>query len=80
MTENSEVAELFSNYVIPNYARKPIAFVRGKGTRVWDSSGKVYLDFLGGIAVQGAGHWVQQERPEQVSTLLLQFLAAARAS
>ncbi|NLE67608.1 MAG: aspartate aminotransferase family protein [Lentisphaerae bacterium] len=56
MTENSEVAELFSNYVIPNYARKPIAFVRGKGTRVWDSSGKVYLDFLGGIAVQGAGH------------------------
>jgi pimeloyl-ACP methyl ester carboxylesterase len=24
--------------------------------------------------VDGAGHWVQQEQPEQVSTLLLQFL------
>jgi pimeloyl-ACP methyl ester carboxylesterase len=24
--------------------------------------------------VDGAGHWVQQEQPEAVSTLLLQFL------
>jgi pimeloyl-ACP methyl ester carboxylesterase len=24
--------------------------------------------------VEGAGHWVQQEQPEQVSKLLVQFL------
>jgi pimeloyl-ACP methyl ester carboxylesterase len=24
--------------------------------------------------VEGAGHWVQQEQPEQVSKLLIQFL------
>jgi pimeloyl-ACP methyl ester carboxylesterase len=24
--------------------------------------------------IDGAGHWVQQEQPEQVSALLLQFL------
>jgi pimeloyl-ACP methyl ester carboxylesterase len=24
--------------------------------------------------VEGAGHWVQQEQPEQVSQLLLEFL------
>jgi pimeloyl-ACP methyl ester carboxylesterase len=24
--------------------------------------------------LEGAGHWVQQEQPEQVSTLLIQFL------
>jgi pimeloyl-ACP methyl ester carboxylesterase len=24
--------------------------------------------------VEGAGHWVQQEQPEQVSDLLLKFL------
>jgi pimeloyl-ACP methyl ester carboxylesterase len=24
--------------------------------------------------VEGAGHWVQQEQPEEVSRLLLQFL------
>jgi pimeloyl-ACP methyl ester carboxylesterase len=27
--------------------------------------------------VEGAGHWVQQEQPEQVARLLLQFLGRA---
>jgi pimeloyl-ACP methyl ester carboxylesterase len=27
--------------------------------------------------VEGAGHWVQQEQPGEVSRLLLQFLSAA---
>jgi pimeloyl-ACP methyl ester carboxylesterase len=30
--------------------------------------------------VDGAGHWVQQEQPAQVSRLLLEFLQAARAA
>jgi pimeloyl-ACP methyl ester carboxylesterase len=30
--------------------------------------------FLGVHMVEGAGHWVQQEQPEQVVTLLLDFL------
>jgi pimeloyl-ACP methyl ester carboxylesterase len=30
---------------------------------------------LGWHRIEGAGHWVQQEQPEQVSELLLQFLA-----
>lgn len=29
---------------------------RGEGARVWDDSGKVYLDFLSGIAVNALGH------------------------
>jgi len=29
--------------------------------------------------VDGAGHWVQQEQPEQVSKLLIQFLHGQRA-
>jgi pimeloyl-ACP methyl ester carboxylesterase len=28
----------------------------------------------GCYVLDGAGHWVQQEQPEQVSTLLTQFL------
>ena len=28
-----------------------------------------------GICVDGAGHWVQQEQPAEVSRLLLEFLA-----
>jgi pimeloyl-ACP methyl ester carboxylesterase len=34
---------------------------------------------LGCHLVEGAGHWVQQEQPEQVSRLLLQFLKQADA-
>src|SRR6202140_5781575 len=34
---------------------------------------------LGCHLVDGAGHWVQQEQPDQVSRLLLQFLQQAGA-
>jgi pimeloyl-ACP methyl ester carboxylesterase len=33
---------------------------------------------IGCHLVDGAGHWVQQEQPEQVSRLLLQFVKQAR--
>jgi pimeloyl-ACP methyl ester carboxylesterase len=32
---------------------------------------------LGAHLVNGAGHWVQQEQPTEVSKLLLQFLQEA---
>ena len=28
------------------YARNPVEFVRGEGTRLWDDEGNEYLDFL----------------------------------
>ena len=33
-------------------------------------------DLRGSHVIPGAGHWLQQERPDQVSRLLLEFLAA----
>jgi pimeloyl-ACP methyl ester carboxylesterase len=33
---------------------------------------------IGCHLVDGAGHWVQQEQPEQVSRLLLQFVKQAK--
>jgi pimeloyl-ACP methyl ester carboxylesterase len=36
-------------------------------------------NMLGAHLVDGAGHWVQQEQPEEVSRLLVQFLAARSA-
>ena len=36
-------------------AEVPI-IVRGEGCRVWDDSGRAYLDFGGGIAVVALGH------------------------
>jgi acetylornithine/N-succinyldiaminopimelate aminotransferase len=42
--------------VLPTYARADITFVRGDGCRVWDDTGREYLDFVAGIAVVGLGH------------------------
>ncbi len=38
------------------FKRQPVTLVRGEGTRVWDSDGKIYLDFVAGIAVNVLGH------------------------
>ena len=56
MTTHEDIVQLFTQHVMPTYNRKPLVFVRGKGTRIWDINGKVYLDFLAGIAVNSVGH------------------------
>ena len=43
-------------YVMGTYARNPVEFVRGEGTRLWDADGNEYLDFLAGISVAQIGH------------------------
>ncbi len=51
-----EVIQLAQEGLMPNYSRLPVAFVKGHGTKLWDTEGKEYLDFLTGIAVCGLGH------------------------
>ncbi len=41
---------------MPVFGPPAVMFVRGDGTELWDSDGKRYLDFLGGLAVVGLGH------------------------
>ena len=48
--------ELEREAVMGTYARQPVEFVRGEGTRLWDSDGNEYLDFLSGISVTQLGH------------------------
>jgi acetylornithine/N-succinyldiaminopimelate aminotransferase len=43
-------------FLLPTYKRQPLVFTHGRGAYVYDSTGKKYLDFLGGIAVNGLGH------------------------
>ena len=52
----SQLQALERDHVIPTYARLPVQFVRGAGTRLWDSDGHEYLDFLAGISVLNVGH------------------------
>jgi predicted acetylornithine/succinylornithine family transaminase len=44
------------SYLISTYARSPIEFVRGEGAWMFDAAGRMWLDFLSGIAVTGFGH------------------------
>ena len=58
---------------MPVFGAPQVMFVRGSGTELWDSNGKRYLDFLGGLAVIGLGHAhprVTQVIAEQAATLL----------
>ena len=41
---------------MPVFGAPQVMFVRGLGTELWDSNGKRYLDFLGGLAVIALGH------------------------
>ncbi len=51
-----ELQALERDALMPTYARNPVEFVRGDGTRLWDSDGNEYLDFLAGISVVQLGH------------------------
>jgi predicted acetylornithine/succinylornithine family transaminase len=42
--------------VLPTYARAELTVLRGEGCRVWDDTGRSYLDFGTGLAVTGLGH------------------------
>ena len=42
--------------VMATYARLPVEFVRGEGTRLWDDEGEEYLDLFAGIGVVALGH------------------------
>ena len=52
----SELQALEARYAMPTYARAPVEFVRGAGTRLWDAAGREYLDFFAGLSVHNAGH------------------------
>jgi predicted acetylornithine/succinylornithine family transaminase len=59
----ADLQALERDHVMGTYARAPVEFVRGEGTRLWDADGNEYLDFLGGISVAQIGHshpaWVE---------------------
>jgi acetylornithine/N-succinyldiaminopimelate aminotransferase len=52
----AELEQIERTSVVPSYARFPVEFVRGEGSRLWDDVGNEYLDFLCGISVTSVGH------------------------
>src|SRR5208282_1135723 len=45
-----------ARFLMNTYRRPPVVFTHGRGCRLYDSTGRAYLDFLGGIAVNALGH------------------------
>lgn len=49
-------AQRWDDALMGNYGTPPLTLVRGSGTRVWDDTGREYLDLVAGIAVNALGH------------------------
>ena len=55
MSSSDLIAEA-QKYLMNTYARQPVLFYKGRGTRLYDPTGKEYLDFVSGVAVNNLGH------------------------
>jgi len=68
-----EIFQVYKENIMPTYNKVPLIFVKGKGSRLWDINGKVYLDFFPGWGVGSLGHChpkVMQGLRDQVSKLI----------
>ncbi|MDC0611493.1 bifunctional succinylornithine transaminase/acetylornithine transaminase [Vibrio sp.] len=63
------VRDDFDKYMIPMFSPAPFIPVKGHGSVVIDQTGKDYIDFVGGIAVNSLGH----ANEELVSNLVAQL-------
>jgi acetylornithine/N-succinyldiaminopimelate aminotransferase len=52
----AQIRSAEARYLMNTYRRPPLVFTHGRGCRLYDSRGREYLDFLGGIAVNALGH------------------------
>lgn len=70
---NAEVIENADKYLYGNHVRMPLSIERGEGCYIFDKDGNKYLDYVGGIAVNGLGHChprIQECLRERAETIL----------
>jgi taurine---2-oxoglutarate transaminase len=89
MIDESRTYELDRAHVFHSWSAqakiKPLVLTRGEGPRVWDDSGKEYLDFTSQLVFTNVGHQhprVVQAIQDQVATMATvapQFANAARS-
>lgn len=68
-----EIFQIYKECIMPTYNKVPLIFVKGKGSRLWDINGKLYLDFFPGWGVGSLGHChpkVMQGVRDQISKLI----------
>jgi acetylornithine/N-succinyldiaminopimelate aminotransferase len=52
----AQIRRTEARYLMNTYRRPSLVFTHGRGCRLYDSDGREYIDFLGGIAVNALGH------------------------
>lgn len=52
----NDIINKADSVIFQTYARFPVVLEKGKGCRVWDTTGKEYIDFVAGVAVINLGH------------------------
>jgi len=68
-----EVFKSYTDNIMPTYTKFPLVFVKGKGSKLTDMRGKVYLDLFPGWGVGNVGHChpkVMDAVRDQVSKLI----------
>jgi succinylornithine aminotransferase len=65
MTGINVTRDTFDEVMVPVFSPAPFIPARGAGSRVWDTDGRDYIDFAGGIAVTALGH----SHPELLAVL-----------
>ncbi|OPH54534.1 acetylornithine aminotransferase [Paenibacillus ferrarius] len=63
------MTETGKSSLFPTYTRYPITLVKGEGSRLWDDTGKEYIDLMSGIAVTNLGHAPQAVKEKLVEQL-----------
>jgi succinylornithine aminotransferase len=56
MNDQTVTRKTFDDVMVPCFSPAPFVPDRGLGSRVWDTEGRDYIDFAGGIAVTALGH------------------------
>lgn len=49
------------------------------GVNLMDAMDPYYADLRKKLVIPGAGHWVQQERPDEVNQAILEFLRSLQS-
>ncbi len=73
MTTPTNVMTVETEHVLQVYKRNPVVFERGRGCRLFDASGRGYLDLISGVGVAALGHahpGLAAALSKQASTLL----------
>jgi acetylornithine/N-succinyldiaminopimelate aminotransferase len=56
MNEFAVSRQTFDEVMVPVFSPAPFVPDRAEGSRIWDTQGREYIDFTGGIAVTALGH------------------------